>query len=147
MFQPLDGLESDVIQIAPVMCYDRNTHAGWFTAVELITARNIPPTNAPEPVDDINLASAYRLRLHYTEDGSSNAVITLDSTALQKPVYASATEQQVVRATLECLRRVAGERIHSLRIEGRLKPSGQEELREIVEAFRTHPKDQPFPFQ
>lgn len=147
VFQPLDGLGSDAIQIAPVMCHNWHSHAGWFSAIDLIAAPNIPPTNAPKAVDDINLASAFGLKLRYTEDASAHGTVTIDCTSLQKPQRASCTEEQAVRATLECLRRVAGDRIHSLRIEYRLKASGQEELRQIIEAFIKHPKDQPFPWQ
>jgi hypothetical protein len=39
--QPLDGLGSDAIQIAPVMCHEWNSHAGWFSAIGLITAPNM----------------------------------------------------------------------------------------------------------
>ena len=146
VFQPLDGLGSDAVQIAPVMCHNWNSHAGWFSAIDLIAAPNIPPTNAPEAVDDINLASAFGLKLHYSGDGSAHAV-TIDCTSLQKPQRVSCTAQQALRATLECVRRVAGKHIHGLRIEYRLKSSGQEELREIIESFIKHPKDQPFPWQ
>ena len=135
------------IQIAPVMCHDWNSHAGWFSAIGLITVRNIPPTNAPKPVEDINLASVFGLKLYYTEDASGHATVTINCTALQQPQHVSATDQQTLRATLECLRRVAGEHIHTLHIAYRLKPSGQERLRDIMEAFIKHPKDQPFPWQ
>jgi hypothetical protein len=147
VFQPLDGLGSDAIQIAPVMCHDWYAHAGWFSAIGLITAPNIPPTNAPKAVDDINLASVFGLKLQYTEDAPAHGTVTLDCTSLQKPQRVSCTEQQAVRATLECLRRVAGDHIRSVRVEYRLKSSGQEELRQIIEAFIKHPKDQPFPWQ
>ena len=147
VFQPLDGLASDAIQIAPVMCHNWYSHAGWSSAIDLITAPNIPPTNAPEGIDDINLASAFGLKFRYTEDASAHGTVTIDCTSLQKPQGASCTEQQMLRATLECLRRVAGEHMHGLRIEHRLKSAGQEELRQIIEAFIKHPKEQPFPWQ
>ena len=45
--QPLDGLGSGEIVIAPVMCHDWYSHSGLPTAIGLISAKNIPPTNAP----------------------------------------------------------------------------------------------------
>ena len=146
-FQPFDGLGSDEIQIAPVMCHDWNALSGLPTEIGLITAKNIPPTNAPKPVGDINIASAFGLKLSYSEDASMHGIVTIDCTNLHKDESMSCTEQQAVRATLECLRRVAGKRLNSMTIKSEFKPSGQEDIRKIVAAFIKHPKTKEFPWK
>jgi hypothetical protein len=145
--QPLDGLGSGEIVIAPVMCHDWSSHSGMPTAIGLITAKNIPPTNAPKPVEDINIASACGLVLTYAEDKERRGVVTLDCRALRIPLYLGCTELEAVGVTLECLRKVAGANLNKMTIVATLKPDGQETIGKLVEAFKKHAKDQPFPWK
>ena len=142
--QPLDGLGSAEIVIAPVMCHDWNALSGFPTAIGLITAKNIPPTNAPKPVDDINIASASGLVLSFSEDSAGRGVVTLDCRALRVPQQFSCTELQAVGGTLECLRQVAGPKLDTMTIKATLKPNGQEAIQKLVDAFIKQPKDKPF---
>ena len=143
-FQPLDGLGAGEVIIAPVMCYDWYSHAGWHTAIGLITAKNIPPTNAPKPIEDTNAASACGLSLEAGEDATGRITVTLDCRALQVPQRLGCTELQAVGATLECLRLVAGAKLNSITIQATLKPNGQEAIQKLVAAFIKHPKDKEF---
>ena len=115
--QPLDGMGSGEIVIAPVICHDWNALSGFPTAIGLITARNIPPTNAPKPVGDINIASASGLVLSFTEDSAGRGVVTLDCRALRIPQRLSCTELQAVGVTLECLRQVAGPKLDAMTLK------------------------------
>lgn len=144
-FQPFDG--PGQIQIVSVMCYDPKALSGLPTGIELITARNIPPTNAPGPIGDFNIASTSGIKLSYSGGRSSHGVVTIDCTNLHVTDSMMATEPQIVKATLECLRRVAGQRLNSMTITPRFKPSGQEEIRRIVAAFTKHPMNKEFPWK
>ncbi len=142
--QPLDGLASGEIVIAPVMCHDWNALSGWPTAIGLITAKNIPPSSAPKAVEDINIASACSLVLSYEEDAAGRGTVTLDGRALRVPQRFSCSEVQAVGATLECLRQVVGPKLDQMTIKARLNPTGQEALQKCVDAFIKHPKQEPF---
>ena len=144
---PLDGLGSSEVLIAPVMCYDWYALSGQPTAIGLITAQNIPPTNAPKHADDINIASASGVKLSFTEDSTGRGVVVLDCRALLVPKRFSCTELQAVGATLECLRQVAGPRLDTMSIKATLKPNGQEAIKKLVEGFIKQPKDKPFQWQ
>jgi hypothetical protein len=144
-FQPFDG--PGQILIVPVMCYDPMALSGLPTGIELITARNIPPTNAPGPVGDFNIASTSGIKLSYSGGRSSHGIVTIDCTNLHVTESMICTEQQAVRATLECLRRVAGKRLNSMTITSKFKASGQEDIRKIVAAFTKHPMDKEFPWK
>ena len=143
-FQPLDGLGSGEVVIAPVMCHDWSSHSGFPTAIGLITAKNIPPTNAPMPIGDINIASASGLILLVSEDAAGRTVITLDCRALRVPQQFACTELQAVGATLECLRQVAGQKLDTMTIKATLKPDGQEAVQKLVDDFIKQPKHTPF---
>jgi hypothetical protein len=145
--QPLDGLGSGEIVIAPVMCHDWNALSGFPTAIGLITAKNIPPSNAPKSVGDINIASASGLALSFEEDSARRGVVIVESRALRVPQQFSYTELQAVGATLECLRQVAGPKLDTMTIRAMLKPNGQEAIQKLVDAFIKHPKETPFPWK
>src|SRR5688572_21764019 len=62
-YQPLDALGSGSIRISQVTCHDWYSHSGQPTAIDLISARNVPPTNNPQKAtDDLNLASVCGIR-------------------------------------------------------------------------------------
>ena len=144
-YQPLDGLGSGEIVIAPVMCHDWYSHSGFPTAITLIGAKNVPPTNAPQAIGNINLAFEAGIKLSYAEDTGGRMTITIDFQTLQVP--RGREELQLVAVTLECLRLVVGERLDQMSIRASLKSSGQEHLRQLLEEFIKHPKKKPFPWR
>ena len=146
-FQPLNGLGSGEIVIAPVMCHDWFSHSGFPTGIGLITAKNVPPTNAPKPVEDINVASASGIKLSFDETDAGKGVVRVDCTGLAIPQRFGCTDLQAVAATLECLRLVVGTGLDGMRIEALLKPSGQDSIRQLVDAFIKHPKNVEFPWK
>ena len=142
IFQPLEGFEAGRPIIAPVTCYAHNTHTGWYLAVRCITLKYVPPSLGDAPVGDINLASLSGLSIWAGEGEDRRTKITLDFTSL-KPAHGY-TETEIVAATLECLRRVAGEKLASTPIETKYRPSGQEDIKQLMSAFIKHPKDKEF---
>jgi hypothetical protein len=143
-YQPLDGLGSGEIEIAPVMCHDWYSHSGFPTAIKLIGAKNIPPTNAPQPVGNINLAFESGITLSCSEEAPGRIVIIIGCDALHTPQ--GRDELQIVGATLECLRLVAGDRLNQMTIQAAVKPAGQEAIKKLIDDFIKHPKDKPFPW-
>ena len=142
IFQPLEGFGAGEPIIAPVTCYAHNTHSGWYLAIRYITLKYVPPSLDDPPVGDINLASLSGLSLWAGDGDDGRTKITFDLTSL-KPVHGH-TEIQIVVATLECLRRVAGEKLASTSIETKYRPSGQEDIKQLVSKFMKHPKDKEF---
>jgi hypothetical protein len=142
IFQPLEGFEAGEPIIAPVTCYAHNTHTGWYLAIRYITLKYVPPSLDGALVGDINLASLSGLSLWAGDGEDGRTKITLDLTSL-KPAHGY-TEAQIVAATLECLRRVAGEKLISTPIEPKYRPSGQEDIKQLVSTFLKHPKDKEF---
>jgi hypothetical protein len=141
-FQPLKGFEAGEPVVAAVTCYAYNTHAGWHQAIRYITAKYIPPSFDDTPVGDINLASLCGLSV-WAGDGAGGRIrITLDFTSL-KPMHGY-NELTVVAATLECLRRIAGDKLVGTPIEAKYRPAGQDEIKQLVSTFVKHPKDKEF---
>jgi hypothetical protein len=141
-FQPLEGFEAGEPVVTAVTCYAHNTHVGWHQAIRYITSKYIPPSLDGALVGDINLASLSGLSLWAGDGEDGRTKITLDLTSL-KPAHGY-TEAQIVAATLECLRRVAGEKLISTPIEPKYRPSGQEDIKQLVSTFLKHPKDKEF---
>jgi hypothetical protein len=141
-FQPLEGFEAGEPIIAPVTCYAHNTHTGWYPPIRYISIRYVPVSLGDTSVGDINLASLSGVSVWADESEGGPTTITLDLTRL-KPTHGY-TERQIVAATLECLRRVAGEKLASTPIEAKYLSSGQDEIKELVAAFLKHPKDKEF---
>jgi hypothetical protein len=67
----------------------------------------VPPSLDNTPVRDINLASLSGLSIWAGDDEDGRITITLDFTGVK--ATHGYTELQIAAATLECLRRVAGE--------------------------------------
>jgi len=137
-------MESGELVVAPVMCYSHNTHGGWHQAIRFITAKNVPPSLSDASIGDINVASLCGLSLWAADGPDGRVTITIDCRTLENPRHLAYTELQVVTATLECLRRVAGDKLDVTPIETMFKPKGQEAIKELVEAFVRHPKDKEF---
>jgi hypothetical protein len=139
-YQPLSGLGDDRIEIASVSCHDWYAQGSSMTAFGLISARNIPPTNAPRAIEDINMASIFGLRVDAIEKERGAHVVILNCLGLRL----DHDYEPLVYATLECVRRVAAERGIRVRVEGTLKLKGQEGIRTIIDQFNAHPKEKEF---
>jgi hypothetical protein len=141
-FQPLEGFEAGRPVVTAVTCYAHNTHVGWHQAIRYITAKYIPASLDDTPVGDINLASVSGLSIWAGDGDDGRITITVDFTGL-KPARGY-TESQIIAATLECLRRVAGEKLASTPIEAKYRPTGQDDIKQLVSTFLKHPKDKEF---
>ena len=76
-------------------------------------------------------------------DGADGRITTtLDFSTLKMPRDFVYTERVVVIGTLECLRRVAGDKLNTTPIETKFKPKGQEATKKLVSAFYEAPQRQ-----
>jgi hypothetical protein len=141
-FQPLEGFEAGEPVVTAVTCYAHNTHVGWHQAIRYITSKYVPPSLDGALVGDINLASLSGLSLWAGDGAGGRITITIDFTKL-KPI-GGYTELQIVAATLECVRRIAGDMHGSTPIEAKYRPTGQEDIKQLVSTFLKHPKDKEF---
>ncbi len=104
-YQPLDALGADGIRIVEVTCHDWYGTSIYPTAIGLISARNVPPTNNPkEAKEDLNIASVCGLRFSCGDTDEAKD-LTLDATAFVITERFGHPKEHILRASLECLRR------------------------------------------
>ncbi|MFD0893957.1 hypothetical protein KBB96_11080 [Luteolibacter ambystomatis] len=142
-YQPLDGQGSGEIEIRPVSCVDWYSHSGFPNVINLISAPNKPPTNAPEPVGDINLASIYGLSFK-GGDPEGDRTILLDATRFAVPENHGHPREKILRASLECLRKVLPEKFTSAPIKLECHEKDREWIGKILEEFKKHDRSKPF---
>ncbi len=144
-YQPLDGLGSGEIAIVAVTCHH------WFSnsatsAVNLIDAKNIPPTDNPkEAKDDLNLASVFGLKFTTSDLGDDDAPleIRMDVTKFTAPEN-SYPQEDVVRASLECVRRAAPEKLAKTPVTIIGAKAEHNWIEEIVREFNKHDRTKAF---
>ncbi len=144
-YQPLSGLRSGVIAVVPVVCHH------WYatsvgSAVDLIHVRNVPPTDNPaSATEDLNLASRGGLKFSTNDLGVAEPVpmILLDATKFDssKTGY---PKEDVIRASLECLRLCVPEQLKSTKITLKCRDEDREWLSKIVTEYDSAPRDKPF---
>ncbi|RYD23005.1 MAG: hypothetical protein EOP88_05930 [Verrucomicrobiaceae bacterium] len=145
-YQPLDGLGSGEVTVVPVTCHH------WYassagSAVDLIHARNVPPTDNPkEAKQDLNLASRCGLRFSTNDlgDEESAPMILLDAVSFDESKSGGYPKEDIVRASLECLRRCLPEKLKSTKITLKCLDEDREWLSKIVAEFDSAPRDKPF---
>lgn len=148
-WQPLSTLGGGGIRICEVACHDWYGHSGANTAVQLISARNVPPSNNPkEATDDLNLASASGLAFSCTDpESDEKQELTLDATKFESPGALAEEDdrENIVRSALECLRRVTAQPPYS-KLPLTLKASDNHKawLTPIVAQFNKHDRTKVF---
>lgn len=146
-FQPLDGLGSGVVTVVQVTCHHWNAMSSVGSAVDLIHARNVPPTDNPaQATQDLNLASRCGLRFSTNDLGAAGAVpmIIMDVTKFDDSKAGGYPREDIVRASLECLRRCLPEKLRSTKITLSCRDADREWLSKIVSEFDSAPRDKPF---
>lgn len=145
-YQPMDGLDSGEVTIVPVTCHH------WYSssvgsAVDLIHLRNVPPTdNLKEATEDLNLASRCGLKFSTNDLGDPDAapLIVFDATQFDEAKSGGYEKEEVVRASLECLRRCLPPPLTATKVTLKCKDSDKEWLSVIVEQFNSSPRDKAF---
>lgn len=145
-YQPLSGLGSGRVIVVPVACHHWYAHSG-ASAVDLIGLKNVPPTdNAEQATFDLNLASVIGLRFGTNDLGAvgSEPMILLDASELIANDPYEHPRAEVVRASLECLRRCLPEQLLKTPVTLKCKPDDKEWLSKLVDEFNSHPRSKPF---
>ncbi len=143
-YQPLDGLGSGSIIISQVACHDWYSHNGQPTAIGLISAQNIPPTNNPKhATENLNLASAYGVRFGCGEIETTRE-LTLDATGFAIPKRFDHPREQIVRACLECLRLCLPKELRDTPVTLKASDPNKAWLSEIVREFNAHDRKKVF---
>ena len=141
-FQPLDGLGAGEIVIVKVTCHDWNSHSGQPTAIGLISAKNVPPTNSDKATTDINLASASHI--YFSCQDIEAAVPDLVMAADKFVAAGCYPKEAILRASLECLRRVLPAKLLKTRLTFSASPENQEWMSKIVWQFNGADRTKPF---
>ena len=142
-FQILSGLGEATLLVEKVYCYDHYAHSGCPTAFGLIAKPNIPPHNAPEPIPDMNAVSASGLviKIWESSDAASRHHLIVDAKALRIPTRFGTSETELLRATLEAIRRTA-ELIKLTNYHVTVR--GHETADALTKQFAQHPKKKAF---
>ena len=146
-YQPLDGLGSGEIAISQVTCHDWNSHSGTATAIGLISAPNVPPTNNPaKGTENLNLASICGVRFYASDIGDPQAApeLTLDATKFVILKRLGHSRENIIRSCLECLRRCLPEKLRDTPVTLKAADSDKPWLSEIVREFNAHDRRKVF---
>lgn len=143
-YQPLDVLGSGEITITPVSCHDWYSHSGQPTSIGLISAPNVPPTNNPkEATQNLNLASLCGISFS-CGDIETSSELTLDATAFAVAKESGYPRENIVRASLECLRRCLPDNLMDAPLILKANEADQAWLSEIIREFNTHDRRKVF---
>lgn len=146
-YQPLDGLGSGSIRIAQVTCHDWYSHSGQATQLGLISAPNVPPTNNPkEATENLNLASVCGLRFGSSDLGNTKVALSLmmDATGFKVPGRFGHAREDIVRATLECLRLCLPERLQNTHVTLKCSETDKPWMEKILSEFNAHDRSKVF---
>lgn len=143
-YQPLSGLGAGDIRIVEVSCHDWHGHSTQPTQIGLISARNVPPTNNPkEAKDDLNLASL--CGLHFSAgDIEFTSELTLDATAFKVAKEHDIPREDILKASLECLRRCLPPKLLKTPVTLKASKEHQAWMGKIVAGFNAHDRKKVF---
>lgn len=143
-YQPLTGAATGGIVIAEVTCHHWYSNSASHS-VNLIQARNVPPTDMPEMAkEDLNLASLCGLKFRMSDLGGGEApLVTFDATGFVMPQGwlegspdgGVGSRDSIVRASLECVRRCVEGRPEKTPVKLKCKEEDREWLGKIVDEF------------
>lgn len=145
-YQPLDGLGSGEVTVVQVTCHH------WYansvgSAVDLIHVRNVPPTDNPKKAtENLNLASRCGLKFSTNDLGDPDAapMVLFDATRFDASKAGGYEKEEIVRASLECLRRCLPPVLTGTKVTLKCKDSDKEWLAAIVDQFNAAPRDKAF---
>jgi len=144
-WQPIDGLGDGGIAIESVTCFEWNAMSGMPTRIYLIAAPNNPPTFSPEHNQDINLASICHLSFAggdpYTKE---NETVVLEATKFVVPPQVGGPKEDIIKASLECLRRALPDTLAKAPISFKAADKDREWIGKIVAEFNAHDRTKPF---
>ena len=141
-FQPLDGLGAGEIFIVEVACHDWSSHSGQPTAIGLISAKNVPPTNSEKATEDINLASTSHINF-----GCQDIEAKVPNLVMDADDFVAAggrPKESILRASLECLRRVLPTKLLKTDLTFTSSLEDREWMGKLISEFNRSDKSKPF---
>lgn len=145
-YQPLAGLGLGNVVVVQVTCHHWYANSAR-SAVNLIHVRNVPPTDNPQlATADLNLASVCGLKFSTNDLGAvgSDPMIVFDATKFDISKAGGFAKEDIVRASLECLRLCLPEQLKNTKVTLKSREADQEWISKIVTEFDSAPRDQPF---
>lgn len=145
-YQPLAGLGAGEVIVVEVTCHHWYANSA-SSAVDLIHVRNIPPTDNPkEATEDLNLASRCGLKFSTNDLGAGGSVplILLDASQFDESKSGGYDKEAIVRAALECLRRVLPAKLAVTKVTLKCKSADTHWLSGIIAQFNAASRDKPF---
>jgi len=146
-YQPLTGASTLGIIIAEVTCHHWYANSASHS-VDLIQARNVPPTDMPEMAkEDLNLVSLCGLKISMNDlGGGAEPLVTFDATGFVMPKNfiegspdgGAGFRDRVVRASLECVRRCVEGLPGKTPVTLKCKDADKEWLEKIVAEYNKH---------
>lgn len=132
----------DGLTIEKVTCYAWNAQSSVNDALRYISAPNVPPNFSKTPVDDLNVASTSHLFFD-SEDGSGE-LQRLFMNADEFEVTKGYEREDIVKACLECVRRVLPPRMLKMPLTFSASPENKGWMSKIVDEFNRHDRSQVF---
>lgn len=131
------------ITIEKVTCYVWNAQTSVDDALRYISAPNVPPNFSKTPVGDLNLASTSHLIFSNSESGTGNPmklVMNADGFVASEGY----SREDIVKACLECVRRVLPAKLLQTPVSFTASPENQGWMSKIVDEFNRHDRSKVF---
>lgn len=145
-YQPLLNIGQGGIRIAEVTCVDWYSHSRSPTGIGLISAKNIPPANNERATEDLNAAS--RCGIVFSVNAEEGTSVTLDASKFKPDEYFGGENEKaretVLRASLECLRRVLPEKLKKVKVGLVAKDADKVWIEPILKQFNSADRNKPF---
>ena len=141
-FQPMDATGAGWISIEQVTCYVSNFHARQVYASEYISVANIPPTSSDKASGDLNLASTSHI--YFDCQDSEGKEPKLSMNAEKFVTHRSFPREEILRASIECLRRVLPTKLLRTELTFTSSPENRAWMEKIVSEFNHCDKSKEF---
>ncbi|MDI1312596.1 hypothetical protein [Prosthecobacter sp.] len=133
----------DRITIEPVTCYAWNAQIAVDDALLYISAKNEAPNFSKTPVGDLNLASTSHLSFSNSESGTGRPMKVVMK-ADEFVITEGYTREDIVKACLECVRRVLPEKLRNTPLTFSASPENKAWMSKIVDEFNQHDRSKVF---
>jgi hypothetical protein len=141
-FQPLDATGAGWISIEQVTCYVSNFDAREVSAIEYISTKNLPPTRSEKGSGDLNLASTSNI--YFDWEAAEGKAPKLFMGADRFVATRSFPREEILKASLECLRRVLPDKLVKTELTFSSSPENHEWIGKIVSEFNHCDKSKEF---
>jgi hypothetical protein len=140
-FQPLDGTGAGWISIEQVTCFVSNFSSGEVSAIRYISTKNVPPTQSEKDSGDLNLASTRHIYFNCQDSEGEEPKLSMNA---ERFVDRGFPREEILKASLECLRRVLPAKLLKTELTFTASPENREWMGKIVFEFNHCDKSKEF---